>query len=70
MMSWIVWFPNDGGVSGSTTSIVNSSVSESPSASVTVYVYGLALCVAVGLPDSVSAESLNPTPRGGDCDNE
>ena len=60
---------NTGVVSG-TTSIVNVSVSVSPSKSVTLYVYVLAICGLVGVPDSVRVEALNVTPRGGDGDNE
>ena len=70
------WAPtvplNDGAVSAS-TAIVNVKESVSleavlPSESVTVYVYSVASCVAVGVPDSVRAVALNVTPAGREGD--
>ena len=56
--SWaaIVPPPNDGAVSGSATSIMKFNVAVSPSASVTVYVYVVTPCVAVGVPQTCRDE--------------
>ena len=55
------------------TAIVNVKESVSlaavlPSASVTVYVYVVAPCVAVGVPDSIRVVASNVTPAGGEGD--
>ena len=60
---------------GSTTSIVNVRVSLSPaprlpSESVTVYVYVVASCSVVGVPDSTRVEELKVTPAGHGRDSE